>query len=125
MSETDDRADHPHRAQLTFASEHVEPILAGRKTATIRYEIDSHGALRVGRRFDLVDESGERFASAIVDDRGVVSAETIVEKGVEGHDDYQDLGAFYEQMREYYPRAELGPTTLFEIIHWQGGELWV
>lgn len=124
MSETDDRANHPHRARLKFASEHIGPILAGRKTATIRYEIDSHDALRVGRRFELVDDSGERFASAIVDDRGVVSAETIVEKGIDGHGSYQDLSEFYDQMREYYPRAELGPTTCFEIIHWQWGELW-
>lgn len=111
-------------AQLKFADEHVETILAGRKTATIRYEIDSHDALRVGRRFRLVDQDGERFASAIVIDRGVTTAEWIVENGVEGHEPYCDLNEFYDQMREYYPRAELGPETCFEIIYWDWEELW-
>ncbi|MFC7216497.1 ASCH domain-containing protein [Saliphagus sp. GCM10025334] len=111
-------------AELKFAEEHIEPILAGRKTATIRYEIDSHDALRIGRTFHLLDEDGERFASAIVHDRGYTTAEWIVENGVEGHEPYHDLESFYKQMREYYPRAELGPKTCFEIIYWEWGELW-
>lgn len=115
---------NPLVAHLTFAEEHIEPILAGRKTATIRYEIDSHAALRVGRRFHLVNEDGDRFASATVHDRGYTTAEWIVENGVEGHDSYRDLEAFYTQMREYYPDAELGPKTGFEIIYWKRGELW-
>lgn len=111
-------------AQLKFASEHIGPILKGRKTSTIRYEINSHAALRIGRQFELVDETGDRFASATVHDRGYLPAESIVEKGIDGHDSYRDLSAFYEQMREYYPNAELGPRTCFEIIYWEYGELW-
>lgn len=115
---------YPQSTELKFDEEFIEPILAGRKTATIRYEIESHDALRIGRKFQLVDEDGERFASAIVDDRGYQTAQWIVENGIKGHNDYCDLKEFYAQMREYYPQAELGPQTCFEIIYWQSKELW-
>lgn len=110
--------------KLKFANEHIDAILAGRKTATIRYDLDLQGRLEIGRRFRLLDEDGQRFASAIVDDRGYMAAERIVEAGVEGHESYASMDEFLEEMREYYPRAELGPDTCFDIIRWQRGELW-
>lgn len=107
---------------LKFAEEHIGPILRRQKTATIRHFPDGPSEFNIGTRFHLADEEGDRFASAIVSDRGYNDAEWIVKAGVEGHRDYRAVEELLEQMRRYYPDAVLGPDSCFEIIYW--GKLW-
>lgn len=106
--------------QLKFADEYVDPILRGKKTATIRYGLDEDFEnFTTGKRIMLCDESGERFATAVISDRGYDTAEWIAHFGIEGHRDYDSTVAFLNKMREYYPDAELTPSTCFEIIYWE------
>lgn len=110
--------------QLKFAEEHHEAILTGEKTATIRLpEVgDSWGQYQVGRTLVLCDEDGDRLHSAPITDRGYNDARSIAEHGIEGHRDYDDVDEFLEEMREYYPDANLTPETCFEIVYW--GDVW-
>ena len=107
---------------LAFAEEHIEPILAGRKTATLRLDLDP--PLRHGQRFQLVDEDGERFASSIVSDRGYESIDWIVKLGIDGHRDYDSEAELIEEMEQYYPDAELTPETCLDIVYWDWEDLW-
>lgn len=119
---TEDRAESATSLlqRLKFATEHIQPIVRGKKTATIRLELDK--GFPLGSTFQLCDENGHRFASATVSDRGYNDARSIVAHGVEGHCDYRDVDEFLEQMAEYYPDAELTPDTCFEIVYWE--DLW-
>lgn len=106
--------------ELKFADQYVQPILRGHKTATIRLELDD--PFRIGDRFRLCREDGERFASAIITDRGYNDAESIVRYGVEGHKGYRDVRDFIRHLGRFYPDEEIGPETCFEIVYW--GDLW-
>lgn len=106
---------------LKFAEEHIEPILAGRKTATLRLDMDP---IQIGQRVHLTDEDGERFATAIVSDRGYDSIEWLQRAGVEGHRDYGSVGEMIDAMQEYYPDAEIGPQTCLDVVYWDWEDLW-
>lgn len=110
--------------QLKFAEDHIEPILKGQKTVTFRLDIDYEDFL-IGRRFHLVNEGGERFASAIVKDRGYERIERIAKnRDIEGHRSYSSVDELMEEMRGYYPEEDIGPETLLEIIYWDWEDLW-
>ena len=72
---------------LAFADEHVDPIVKGQKTATIRLDLDSQ--IQLGRRVRFVDEDGDRFATAIIDDRGYERLSRLARIDVEGHRSYE------------------------------------
>lgn len=107
---------------LKFADQYVQPILRGHKTATIRLELD--GPFTIGTRFHLCREDGERFASAFVTDRGYNDARSIVRYGVDGHKDYRDVEDFIRHLSRFYPDADIGGETCFEIVYWDHGDLW-
>lgn len=109
--------------QLKFDKKHVEPILKGKKTVTLRVDIEREH-FEIGRHFQLVDEDGERFASAIVDDRGWTSIDMAARMDRDGHQNYRDTEELLETMREYYPEMDLEPTSKVEIIYWDWEELW-
>lgn len=106
---------------LKFSEEHIEPILAGRKTSTIRLDGPD---ISIGERFQLLDEDGERFASAPLCDAGWESIEWIVKLGIEGHRNYRSVEHCINEMSEYYPDADLGPETCLDIYYWNWDELW-
>lgn len=110
-----------HTLELKFASEHIDPILRGEKTATIRLPDgdEKWGRYQIGHRLRMCNEDGERFASADISDRGYNDAESIVVYGVDGHRDYPNVDTFIEAMYEYYPDAIIDPDTCFEIIYWE------
>lgn len=117
MSDTESK----HTLELKFASEHIDPILRGKKTATIRLPDgdEKWGRYQIGHRLRMFNEDGERFASADISDRGYNDAESIVRHGVEGHRDYADVETFLEAMSEYYPNAIHDPETCYEIVYWE------
>lgn len=106
---------------LAFAAEHIEPILKGKKTSTLRLDGPD---ISLGQRFQLVDEHGERFASATLNDAGWESIDWIVRLGVEGHRDYGSVEECIEHLSEYYPDADLGPKTCLDIYYWDWEDLW-
>ncbi|MFC6720943.1 hypothetical protein ACFQGT_00150 [Natrialbaceae archaeon GCM10025810] len=105
---------------LKFADRHVQPILGRRKTATIRYDLEH--TLRIGECVHLCDESGDRFASAIVSDTGYESAQWIADRGIDGHRSYRSVDELLAELETYYPDADLTPETCLDIVYW--GEVW-
>lgn len=104
--------------RLKFASEHVDPMLAGRKWATIRHDLDID--LSPGDRVALVDAGREEvFARATVGDIYHVDAEFIVDADFEGHRSYRSTAELLSELRRYYPDAELTPSTRLSFIQFQ------
>lgn len=104
---------------LKFAEEHIQPILRGQKTATLRLDMD---LIQIGQRVHLVDEDGVRFATVVVSDRGYESIEWLQRAGVDGHRDYDSVEEMIEAMQRYYPDADIGPQTCLDVVYWE--ELW-
>lgn len=106
---------------LKFASEHVNPILAGRKTLTIRLA-DPDDLPEIGDRVHLCDESGDRFATAIVDDRGYTTVEMAARMAFDGHRSYRDTDELVAELEGYYPDESIDPNTRVELVYWD--EVW-
>lgn len=119
--ETD--GDRPDLPELKFASEHIDPILAGRKTVTIRLA-DPNDLPAIGDRVRFCDQSGERFATAIVDDRGYTTVEMAARMELEGHRSYDETDALLEQLREYYPDEQIDANTRVELVYWNAEDCW-
>lgn len=111
----------PEIPTLKFAEEHIQPILGGKKTVTLRLDVD-YEAFKIGRRFHLCDEDGDRFATAYVDDRGYTTVEMAAKMDFDGHRSYRSTDELLEELRGYYPDEEIGPNTKLEIIYWE--DLW-
>lgn len=109
--------------KLKFAEKHVEPILKGQKTMTLRLDLD-YQAFQIGRTFQLCHEDGERFASVPVHDRGYTTANMAADMNWDGHRNYRDVDELLEELREYYPDEELDEQTKLEIVYWDWEELW-
>lgn len=103
---------------LTFDPIHVEPILAGTKTATLRYDFERDVA--TGDELLFVNaESEATFARAFVSIFGIVTVRWFVEgPHWEGHRSYQSTEELLEELAEYYPDADLGPRTELTLIRW-------
>lgn len=106
---------------LKFAEEHIDPILKGQKTVTLRLDLD-YEEFQIGRRVHLCDEDGERFASAVISDRGYTTANMAAKMSFDGHRNYRDADELLEELAEYYPDENLDYQTTLEIVYW--GELW-
>lgn len=114
----------PEQVQkLKFAEEHVKPILAGRKTMTIRVG-DRDDLPWIGDRVHLCDEDGDRFATAIVDDRGWTTVDMVARMDFDGHRNYRDAQAVLEELREYYPDGDLDEQSTVELVYWNPQDVW-
>lgn len=110
--------------RLKFADEHIEPILAGRKTATIRIGLDFE-EYKIGHRAHFCDTDGERFFSVIIDDRGTSTVNWIANHPIEGHRDYRDAGELIEELERYYPEEKpITGVTQIDILRWDWEDLW-
>lgn len=111
----------PQSAELEFDSKHIEPILSGEKTVTLRVGLDASD-YPVGSPLAFVDEGGDLFAEAEVVDRGYTTVEMAAKMQFDGHRDYESADELIEELSEYYPDEEIGPATKIEIVEW--GDLW-
>ncbi|WP_123619604.1 ASCH domain-containing protein [Halorubrum sp. CSM-61] len=107
---------------LAFADEHVPRILSGQKTATIRLDLDSR--IQLGRSVTFVDSERERFATAVVDDRGYERLAVLARQGVPGHKQYDRPAELVAEMREYYPGRRVTGDTLADVLYWERESLW-
>ncbi|WP_066418927.1 hypothetical protein [Halorubrum aethiopicum] len=112
----------PSIPTLAFADRHVAPIVKGQKTATIRLDLDSR--IQLGRRVQFVDTEGERFATAIIDDRGYERLARLARTDVAGHQRYAQPADLVAEMREYYPDRRVTGDTLADVLYWRVDDLW-
>ena len=107
---------------LAFADEHVDSIVKGQKTATIRLNLDSR--IQLGRSVTFVDDAGDRFATAIIHNRGYERLARLAHVGVEGHRDYDQPADLMNEMKEYYPDQRVTDDTIAVVLHWRFEDLW-
>lgn len=106
------------RDRLKFAPEHIDPMLDGRKWATIRHGLDLE--VHPGDRLALVDaDSGEVFARATAGAVHRADATWLVRYDHEGHRSYRTPADLLEDLRRYYPEADLGPATQLTMIEFE------
>ncbi len=104
--------------RLGFRADHVDPIVDGEKTLTVRYDFER--AIDEGEVIDLRTTSGEVFARAKV----VLSKRILARDVVRfidvfgGHEPYDDVDDFAETLADYYdpPREGFGEYTTVTAI---------
>lgn len=102
---------------VRFADDHVEQILAGEKTVTVRFGFEYD--LDPGMRIRLVDECGEEFATATVATQCELRADWISYADFSGHRRYKTTGELVEQLGEYYEPDLIGPETTLDVLVFQ------
>ena len=107
---------------LAFADEHVDSIVKGQKTATIRLDLDSR--IQLGRSVTFVDADGDRFATAVIHDRGYERLSVLARQGVEGHRSYDTPVDLVSEMSDYYPDRRVTGDTLADVLYWEEADLW-
>ena len=107
---------------LAFADEHVPNVLDRTKTATIRLDLDSR--IQLGRSVTFVDDDGDRFATAVIHDRGYERLSVLARQGVEGHRSYDTPVDLVSEMRDYYPDRRITGDTLADVFYWEEDDVW-
>jgi hypothetical protein len=102
---------------LTFVDKHHARIRSGDKTATIR--VDPSHPYNEDDRITLTGTDDEPIAEAVVTDRWWTTARMAAGMGVAGHRDYEGVEDLLEELREYYPDAEIDATTQVDVIQWE------
>jgi len=119
---SDTVVQQPGVHSLKFADKHIQPILGGQKTATLRLDLD--GRYPIGDRLVLCDADGERFASAFIDDRGWTTVNMAAEMDIDGHRRHGGVDELIAELENYYPEEHVRPETKVEIVYWDYEELW-
>ena len=94
------------RKHIRFADPFTTPIRTGAKTLTARYAFERD--LDVGDVVDLIDESGDAFATAKIDLAMTMSAREFVRLDPSGHAGYDGVDAFLDRLREFYAEPPEG-----------------
>ena len=110
-------SDTQPRPTLTFVDKHHARIRSGDKTATIR--VDPSHPYNEDDRITLTGTDDEPIAEAVVTDRWWTTARMAAGMGVAGHRDYEGVEDLLEELREYYPDAEIDATTQVDVIQWE------
>lgn len=99
---------------IAFDDDHVEPILAGEKTVTIRYEFEHD--LTPMERVRLVTTDGEAFATARVTTQCELRADWVASGVFSGHRTYTTTQDLLDELADYYPDAEFRPGTVLNVL---------
>lgn len=108
------------RREMKFASEHMDRLASGEKTMTIRLTDEWNGLCGLDE-FHITDEDGHRVGKADVKRARTLNANEAfhVANDVSGHRDYHDIIEFIDELRGYYPEAEIGIETEFRVIRFE------
>jgi hypothetical protein len=108
-----DRVDR----SLSFDPVHADPIRHGDKTKTVRLSTE----ISPNRRVAFVTDSGESFGEAKIQVVGRMSALDFIADGwhEDGYPGTSTVHDLLESLREYYPEADLDPSTEIAMIEWR------
>lgn len=107
----------PQEVKLKFDNKHIQPILSGEKTVTLRLGMDSSD-FPEGHPIAFISTDGSLFAEAEVTDRGYTTVEMAAMIEFDGHRNYPDTKGLIKDLQSYYPDEEIGPKTRVDIIEW-------
>lgn len=99
---------------VAFDDEHVDAILAGEKTTTIRYQF-AHD-LEPGDLLRFVDTMGVPFALAETVTQCELRADWVAAADFSGHRRYMTTADLLDALAGYYPGAEIGPETPLDVV---------
>lgn len=105
------------RPGIAFDNEHVEPILDGEKTVTIRHDFEGDFDPLDG--VDLLDRQGIPFATARVTTQFELRADWVSYADFTGHQRYDTTAELLEDLREYYPGVNLESEDVLDVIAFQ------
>lgn len=102
---------------IAFDDDHIERILTGEKTVTVRYEFEPD--LAPMERVQLVTADGEAFATARVTTQCELRADWIAYGVFAGHRTYKTTQDLLDELAGYYPDAEFRPGTVLDVLAFQ------
>ena len=103
--------------EVEFHPRFVDAIRNGEKTSTIRYWDEYR--LLPGEPFATVQaDTGDIISNERCEDVEDLTAKQIVERGVDGHEEYDSVEELTEAMEEFYPDEVIVPSTIFKVVHW-------
>ncbi|GAB3669615.1 hypothetical protein GCM10028856_17560 [Halopiger thermotolerans] len=102
------------RPQIRFDDRHVDPIMDGEKTVTIRYDFEHE--FEQGDLVDLVNQNGHKLTTAKIVTQCELRADWIAFADFEGHRRYTTTGELLEELSEYYSDANLHPKIVLDVI---------
>lgn len=105
------------RPSITFAEEHIDPILDGEKYQTIRLFGEEDPLLVPTKAVDLVDTDGERFAIAVLMRVDVHSVSTAAGRRYLGHENYDNAASLAAELEHYYPDHNIGASSTV-CVYW-------
>jgi hypothetical protein len=105
---------------LRFAPDYVDPIRAGDKTTTARYDFDRH--LTVGDTVGLETPNGDPFATATVDVVAEMPLRVYANANLDAYHDYDDTADCIDALTDHYPDATIEPDTVLTVIRWRDVE---
>jgi uncharacterized protein YqfB (UPF0267 family) len=103
-------------AYLRFADPLVEPVVNGKKTATVRYGLERD--FEPGDTVAFFDEDGDQFATVEVDFVYRMKVRDVVEFGIGpyvGH----TVDFLVERLRELYDTDAIEPDTTVDVVTWE------
>lgn len=102
---------------ISFASNHIEAILNGNKTVTLRIGLEQVPS--PGQPLALCGENDEPFAAATTSQFWTLSVQEAAARDWTGHRNYSGPTELCEELGSYYPECELTPTTTLQAIAWR------
>ncbi|WP_135302615.1 ASCH domain-containing protein [Haloarcula amylovorans] len=108
------------RPQIAFADEHVDAIMDGEKTVTVRYDFDHE--FDAGDIAELTTEDGEPFTRSTIQSQFELRADWISFADFAGHQTYKTTGELLDKLSEYYPDADILPGTVLDVVVFEAGE---
>lgn len=106
---------------LKFGVQHIEAIREGEKSITVRLGLERD--FRPGDKFDLLDEDGEKFATARVDWTGEMTAARFHADDWAGHRSYERLGEFLGELQRYYPNEDVSRDSEVFVVSWESSSV--
>ncbi|AAM88749.1 ASCH domain-containing protein [Natrialba phage PhiCh1] len=104
----------PPRPEIKFDDRHVDAIMDGEKTVTIRYEFEHE--FEQGDVINLLNQNGHKLTTAKAVTQFELRADWVSFADFEGHRRYTTTGELLDELAEYYPGEPIGPETVLDVI---------
>ena len=101
---------------LRFADQHVEPIQAGEKYVTARYDFSR--PIKPGDTIECRDPAGDVFATVTVDSITKTTVARFAQSEYDGHEGYETVMECAQDLESYYAGECFRPNTKLTVIAW-------
>jgi len=104
--------------EIPFINKYVNPILAGEKWLTVRYDWEEYPD--EGEEVWLIDSTkDEKIVRAIVQWKTKITIKEFVDKEWAGHENYVDAEHMTRALKHFYPNADFDADTEVTLLGFQ------